>query len=393
MQNIAILIYSLKGGGAERVVSLLSQKLSKKYNLYLIVFDAEKIDYSYAGTLINLNVKSHPNFFIKIINVFRRVYHTRRIKKKYKIEVSISFLGSANLVNILSRKKDKIIVSIRSNLFEARKGAFVRLRNFKTRILYNRADHIIAISKGVAQGLIKEFSLNKNSVDYIYNPLDYKYVEKLSIEPVLEKSLFSEGQFTLLNVGRLTKAKGQWHLIRALSHVKKEIPEVKLLILGRGELEDYLRRLVENLGLCDNVFFGGYKKNPFKYMRSSDLFVFSSLYEGLGNVLLEAMAAGVPVISSDCRFGPREILSPDSEIEHKASEIEYGEYGVLVPICDGIIYDHRQALTNEEKILAQGIIQLYKNKDLREEYIVKGQKRVKDFELDLICSKWEKLLF
>ena len=95
-------------------------------------------------------------------------------------------------------------------------------------------------------------------------------------------------------MGRLTRPKGQWHLIRALSYVKKEIEDVKLLILGQGELKGYLKELVDKLDLRNNVEFLGYQRNPFKYIASSDLFVFSSLYEGFGNVLVEAMACGVP---------------------------------------------------------------------------------------------------
>ena len=116
MKNIAIIVPSLKGGGAERVVSLLSQELSKKYNLYLIVFDSEEMSFEYGGKLIDIDIKSHSNIFMKTYNVFKRAYRVRKIKKKYKIQSSISFLGSANIVNILSRVNEKTIVSIHSNL-------------------------------------------------------------------------------------------------------------------------------------------------------------------------------------------------------------------------------------------------------------------------------------
>ena len=392
MENIAILIYSLKGGGAERVVSLLSQELSKKYNLYLIVFDSDDMAYSYGGTLVDLNIKSHYNFFIKIINVIRRVYYTRKVKKKYNIKSSISFLGSANIINILSRREDKIIISIRSHLSKNERNVFTNISRLITKILYNKADNIIAVSKGVAKDLIKEFELDEKLISCIYNPIDVKRVQELSQEQVFEETVFIENQFTLLNMGRLTNAKGQWHLIRALSYVKKEIPNIKLLILGQGELENYFKNLVKSLGLQDNVIFLGYNKNPFKYIRNSDIFVFSSLYEGLGNVLLEAMACGTPIISSDCRSGPREILAPKTEIEYETRDIEYAEFGVLVPVCDGVKYDHSYTLTMEERVLAESIIDLIKNEELRKEYSNRGKRWVENFNIDKIAKKWERIL-
>ena len=103
MKNIAIIIYSLKGGGAERVVSLLSQELSKKNNLYLIVFDSEDIAYPYGGKLIDLNIKSNSNVFLRIINVIRRVNSVRKVKKQCNIHCSISFLTVPTLLIFYQR--------------------------------------------------------------------------------------------------------------------------------------------------------------------------------------------------------------------------------------------------------------------------------------------------
>lgn len=392
MKNVAIIISSLKGGGAERVVSLLSQELCKRYNLYLIVFDSEDMAYSYGGNLVDINVKSHGNIFMKIINVIRRTYKVRKSKKQYNIQYSISFLGSANIVNILSRRKDKVIVSIRSHMSKRKNDGIMYIIGYLNKFLYNMADTIIAISNGVAKDLIKNYKIKKESVSCIYNPIDIAKIDELSLEPLHSNHLFTDETFTIINVGRLTNAKGQWHLIRALSYVKKEIANIKLLILGQGELENYLKDLVENLGLNDNVVFLGYQKNPFKYIRKSDLFVFSSLYEGFGNVIIESMACNTPIISTDCRSGPREILAPGTDVEYETQDIEYCEYGVLVPVCDGIHYNHNTPLTKEERLLAKSIIELYKDEKLRKQYSSKGKDRVKDFDINSVVKEWEKLL-
>ena len=104
------------------------------------------------------------------------------------------------------------------------------------------------------------------------------------------------------------------------------------------------------------------------------------------------MACGTPIISTDCRSGPREILAPKTDVEYEANNAEYCEYGVLVPVCDGTHYDHTVPLTKEEKLLAKSIIELYKNKTKREEYSVKGEQRAKDFDIGNIIREWEKLI-
>ena len=108
----------------------------------------------------------------------------------------------------------------------------------------------------------------------------------------------------------------------------KAIADEKLIILGQGELNDDLRSLANELGLCDNVIFLGFKANPFKYMKRADMLVLSSLREAFGNVLVEAMACEIPVISTDCRSGPREIIAPNTDVKQSTQEIEYGKYGV-----------------------------------------------------------------
>ncbi len=392
MKNVSIIVPSLKGGGAERVVSLLSQELSKRYNLYLIIFDSNDMAYPYGGKLVNINIKSHTSVLMKIINVIRRAYRVKRIKKQYKIQSSISFLSSANIINILSKQDDRVIISIRSHLSKRKKNLITGIIRCLNKFLYNMADNIIAISNGVAKDLIKEYNLDRKLISFIYNPIDIRSVNKFSLEPLNDDNLLGNKIFTIINVGRLTNAKGQWHLIRAISRVRNEIQNVRLLILGQGELEGYLNDLVEKLGLKNNVIFMGYQKNPFKYMRESDLFVFSSLYEGFGNVLIEAMACGTPIISTDCRSGPREILAPGKDLEYETNDIEYCEYGVLVPVCDGVYYDHFAPLTEQEKLLAKSIIKLYKDKRLRKQYSDKGKERVKDFDISNIVKEWEKLI-
>jgi len=136
----------------------------------------------------------------------------------------------------------------------------------------------------------------------------------------------------------------------------------------------------------------GYKKNPFKYIGRSTIFAFPSLFEGFPNALCEAMACGVPVISSDCKSGPREILAPDTDIEQQVKGIEYAKHGILLPVCDGNYYDAEMPLTSEERLLQRTIIKILSNKKMKEEYKTKSKEGVNRFQSDIVIKQWEKLI-
>ena len=169
----------------------------------------------------------------------------------------------------------------------------------------------------------------------------------------------------ILAAGRLHVSKDFPTLLRAFSLVRKEIPS-RLVILGEGEKRKELEDLAQELGIRKDHDLPGFVENPYKYMKHATVFVLSSQWEGFGNVLVEAMACGCPVISTDCPSGPREILRD-------------GEYGVLVPPKDS------------EK-LAQGILRVLENQDLRRELSEKGKKRALDFTVDRAVEEYVKLV-
>ena len=392
-RNIAIIVPTLKGGGAERAASNLSLYLSEeKYKKYIILYDAEKRDYPYAGDLIDLNIKATNSPLGKLFNLIKRMHKLKKIKKKLHIQKSISFLEAANIVNIFTKAEDKIILSIRNFKSKSSNSFYGKIYNYLIKIFYNRADILVAVSKGVKDDLVKNYGIDKNKIKVIYNLYDIEKIQKLAEEKIENdyKKLFNYP--IIVNVGSLTKQKGQWHLIRAFKKVKEKITDMKLIILGRGELEDYLKRLVGELDLDKDVYLLGFQKNPFKFISKSKIYVFPSLYEGFPNALVEAMTCGIPVISSDCKSGPREILAPETSIDGETKIIEYAKYGILISVCDDNYYNAKFPLTAEEMILAKSIIELYLSKELLKNYTDKSKERAKDFDKDKIILEYENIL-
>ncbi|WP_027339032.1 glycosyltransferase [Halonatronum saccharophilum] len=389
MKNkVAFMIPTLTNGGAERVVSNLSCGLSDNIDSKIILYNGNKIDYPYKGEIIDLNITTSSNPVSKLKALFKRIYRLKKIKKENNMEKTISFLDNPNIVNLLSRGKGETIISVRnlkSNHFNEGYGwGYKRL----IKLLYNKADKIIVLSRMVKLDLVENFNIDANRIEVIYNPCDVEKINRLANEDLEReyKEIFKNP--VIINIGRLTKQKGQWHLIRAFSKIKKEIPNAKLVILGQGELEDYLKELANNLGLIDDVHFLGFQKNPFKFIKNSTVFAFSSLYEGFGNVITEAMACGIPVVSTDCKAGPREILAPNTDIRKSTKAIEYAKYGILVPVCDGVKYNYNDSLTTNEEYLSQAVIDLIKNRDIMNIYINLFEERLNDFKIKKIINEW-----
>lgn len=390
MENIAIIIQKLNGGGAERAVANLSKDLSKRYNVNLIVFDGKNISYPYCGNLIDLNLPPKNGFFGKGVTLFRRILRVREIKKKLNIECSISFMPGANIVNLLSKRKDSIVTSQRNMMSIVTKSKLERLC---IKFVAKYSQKTVALSKGVEYDLINKFGVSSNKIVTIYNSCDRAWIMKSSsqIESIISK--MDTNNKYIITVGRLHYQKGQWHLIRAFKYVQQIIPEARLIILGKGELENSLKKLAIKLEIEDKIDFLGYVKNHHKLLEKCDVFVFPSLVEGLGNVLLEAMACGLPIISTDCFSGPREIIAPDTNLTQKTENIERANYGILVPSFDinDIDYDNIN-INKEEKIMGEAIIEILNNKAEKKKYSLKSKERINDFSEKNIANQWIKLI-
>jgi len=388
-KRLLIVSDNLGGGGVQRVISLLIQYAPKGYDVSLALTE-KKIYYKLRpGTKIYF---IHPykmplDFLRSLLDLYTVVLRERPsavMGVKRKIWNLILFLvGVKRIIRVPSYQLYK----------------HKRLREklpylLKRKLLYPRASKIIAVSQQIRKFLINEWQINPDKIVVVYNPLDMQLVRNLATEPLNyeEKTLF-ERKKVIINVARLSKEKGQWHLIRAFKSVSKEVPDARLVILGNGVLKNYLEKLISDLNLRNKVFLLGWRSNPFKYMARSFLFCFPSLWEGFGNAIVEALACGLPVMSADCLSGPREILAPGTRYKvYQLKRPEYAEYGILMPVMDGKFYSVSDPLTWQEEVWAEEIIRCLTHPEKLSKYRAKAISWARDFDAKKIAKRYFEVL-
>ncbi len=398
-KRIALVVNSLSNGGAERVASGISKVLSSVYEIDIIVNNA-RVDYSYEGKLIPMRIPNVSGFMAGIVDkvmIPNKILFLRKLKKQKHYEAVISFSERTNLVNVISGSRtSKAIVSIH-NSAEREKNTGMILRTYRKlqrQYYFPRADKIVSCSKEIRDELLREYKMPEDRVCVIYNGIDVEEVRRLSAKPPekAEKKK-DDGDYLIVTIGRLKKQKGQWHLIRVVKYLRDQGMNVRLLILGEGEQQKRLEELVAQCGLTDAVMMPGFVRNPFSYLARADAAVFPSLYEGFSLAILEALACGVPCISTDHRTGAREILAPETDYGTKVTDrIEITPYGVLVPVCDGAFRKPEDALTPEERIMADAIRRVLTDDKMAERLRVSSIKRAEDFSLASTGQQWLELI-
>lgn len=385
-KKIIFFIPTLAIGGGERVVSQLSLGFNKDIEKIIVLFK-EEISYPYDARIISLDVNFSGRLFSRIYNLTVGFLKFKSLVKREKPDYVISFGNSANIINILSGSR--AIVRIDSFMSSACRNNWEKIYKFLIKILFKKSNKVITVSNGVANDLVENFKVPREKIIVIYNPINLKEIRRLSVDSLEEKynSIFKN--LVIINVGRLSEPKGQWHLIKSFKLVKEKIKDAKLVILGGGKLEFELKKLAKEMGLTDDIFFLGWKDNPFKYLAKAKVFVLSSLWEGFGNVIVEAMACGLPIVSTDCKSGPREIISPEMDLKKEIKENYYGKFGVLVPafnLDDKIIADD---IIEEEKKMAEAIVKIIFDKNLCEELKNNSLQRAEEFDVKNIIKEWD----
>ncbi len=353
---------SLGYGGADRVtLNLLNN------------YDKEKYDVSLALMHLNGEFQSDLNKNVAVYNLGASslwfcIRPIQRLLRKENFDVVFSTCGGMSIPMMLAtqfmRFKGTTIVSERNSLDRTYSSSFKKsmLLGLKKR-LYKRASLVTAVSHGIKDQLIARFKLESNRVFVVNNPLiDNHFYNQLD-EPLEIKK--SEAKLQFIAIGRFVKQKDYPNLLHAFKKLT-ETQEAELIILGKGPLKSKVEQLVEALNLKNNVQLVGFDPNPYKYLKHADVFVLSSLHEGMPGVLIQAMAAGVACISTDCPTGPNEI-------------IEHEKNGILVPVGDS-------------NVLAGAMLSLASDSALREKYGEAAKKSVKKYQVNEGVESYFKLI-
>ncbi len=319
--DVAIFLRGLYGGGAEKVLLTLAQGFvdrGLKVDLVLARAEGPYLEQVHPKVrIVDLQVQWMPSSLPKLVSYLRRVQPLNLLAAlHYPCEIAL-------WARQLAGGSTRIIVSEHNTLsLEAARipQISVQLTPLAARLFYPWADEIVAVSQGVATDLSQIARLPADRIQVIYNPVITPELFSLAQAPV-EHPWFKQGAPpVILGVGRLHPQKDFATLIRAFDRVRRVRP-ARLIILGDGPERSRLTALIAELGLNNDVILPGFVQNPYAYMSKASVLVLSSLYEGLGNVLIEALAVGTPVVSTNCESGPAEILAQ-------------GKYGHLTPVGD-----------------------------------------------------------
>lgn len=313
------------------------------------------------GKLVETGVRTSE---IRGSNSLGILYNLIRHLRNNQTDVLLSTMEIPNIIAMIAtRYPASVPVVLRSaSIYSKRErtGKYRLIPPLK-RLLYSSAESIVTISDGVAKDLAEVTGIDESEFTTIYNPAFDPEIQRKAEEPV-EHEWFEEGRNEIvIAVGSLKPAKDYATLIRAI-HRLQDTKDTYLVILGDGQNKDNLIELSKGLGIRNRVSFPGFVDNPYAYITKANVLVLSSAWEGFGNVLVEAMACGTPVVSTDCPGGPSEILNE-------------GEYGPLVPVGD-----EKEMARVIEEVLSDPIDPLML------------ETRARDFAIEPIVDKYEEVL-
>lgn len=292
-------------------------------------FNVELISF-YPNNSKILNKYMFDNIELTVLNGVKRKNAIKNLIKHYKKKYPKCIIAAGQRFNIIASNINHVFnynipvyLSVHNTLkndlncrnFIGRKHKIYKLHN-----AYSNADGIIAVSQGVAEDIVKYTGISRQKIKVIYNPVPIQDIIMKANEN-LDHPWFLPGQPpVVLGVGRLVPQKDFQTLLRAFNLIRKN-RECRLLILGEGPERSKLETMVTRMDLENDVSLPGFEENPFKFMKHASIFVLSSAWEGLGLVIVEALACNTPIVATNCPSGPAEIL-------------EHGRYGHLVPVKD-----------------------------------------------------------
>jgi glycosyltransferase involved in cell wall biosynthesis len=387
-ERVAFLLDNLNGGGAERVILDIAEGFSALgYDVDLLVCEARGVLLDSIPTSINLVVLNPTNQLSglwaalgasgsglsailsciasirKIPRSFRFIPAIGEYLQRVRPSVLLSALPKSNIAAVLAQARagvnTRVFVGAHiSMLVRSQQGLETGRGQFHHMIpllrhCYLRAAGVIAVSEGVAEDAVSFLQIDPHRVHVVYNPVTVREPVEEKNKPPSHRWFVPNAAPVVLGIGRLVAQKNFRLLVEAFARVRQHA-DIRLIILGGDESSaeqmahrKELQELAAGLGVGSDVDLPGYQPNPHRYLRAARMFVLSSDYEGFGNVIVEALLAGCPVVSSDCPSGPAEIL-------------DNGRYGLLTPVNDveqlaAAIVATLDTIPERQKLLERGL--------------------------------------
>lgn len=367
-RKVCFVLPSLNGGGAERAaVQILNGLDDTRWQRSMFLFEREgpylpevesRIDIRSADTgsrtgrwqsLRSYISSERPDIVMAFLSFFSVLTAARAANNGAKVIFNLQTPMSAFLSDAD---------------YHWRKGGHKTAFSAVTRVGYAAADLIVATSNGVASDLTHAFAIDPSRIRVLPNPVDLERVRRSAVEPIDESVLPTGDGPLIVAAGRLAEAKNYPLMIEALATLRAHVP-ARLCILGQGELESALRQLIAARGLTDHIRLGGFQANPWKYIAKADLFLLTSRYEGFGNVLIEAMACGVPVVAT-ASPGTRDIVN----------------HGV-----DGLLVD-----SHTPQMVAASLKTMLESPERRQAMAAAARESANRFDVDAVVSKYDSLM-
>lgn len=403
--KVGFVINSLAGGGAERILGYVVNSIDRKrFSPFLCLLASPDIGYELAEDVPVCAVGNERlpfylralitfcSFFLAlpaafslprfqdVFRHFRMVLRqlargargVKNILESERPDALVVFLQPCIVITLLTliicRVKIPVVCADRVFLSHELQGyRFPSLNRLLVKFLYKRIDVYLAVSEEIKRDMTENFGVPHSKIVTVYNGCDLNLLRQRASEPLsmTEEALFHNSCTVIITVGRLMDQKGHDDLLKAFALLRQTVC-CKLVIVGEGSNLGELLALADDLGIAEDVAFPGWSDNPFKLVAAADVFVLSSHYEGFPNVLLEAIALGRPVVSTDCPTGPSEIL-------------DKGRFGVLVPPAN-------------PDALAEALQKVCGDRALRSKLQSLSEKRAEDFSLGQMVSAYELIL-
>ena len=395
--KVLILSTDLSGGGAEYVARLMSDRIEQSV---CILFENKNNSSPEKSLLYVLPGSKMDQRLLTLSRNILRLTYIQIMKVAYRPLITISHLEGPNIANLLSIGGGRRCIFVHNKPSSNYDGSqrFDKLKLFLTRILYKKANLVVGVSKEICREMVEDYRVNQERVRYLVNPIDTRKIKELAQERFNDERDCIFGARYVVNVANFVEQKNHEFLIEVYHRLIKSQKNLKLVLLGDGKKKHHIKKICIEKGIVINdltendfisdaqVYFLGFQANPYPFVRNSQLFILTSLWEGLPIALLEAMSLGKPVVLTDCSSGIREIMLGNDVV------IDWAERDGAIRTDRGYMLQNPLDTENPKYCLWEQVVStLLLDDGYRLECEKAAKEYVKSHDISILEKSWERL--